>query len=330
MKRMLFGMLVCLALYAQDYRLGDGLAIGKTGVFAGGYFSLNYWQNDARTRQLTFDDAALMLYGGRAAWRFMAEAELSDAYERRWGVGEGESTDWRVHAERMYLRYEPSETLRLTLGKFNTPYGFWNLMPINVLRDTTSNPRVVETVLPRFTTGGSLRIGSVCSGSTLSLLVQASKDLDHAFNGDDHYNNYDVDAHLGGVYFYEHSRWKMRLNAGAYRERREDETWLYAYGGIRYAARKWTLMAETGYRRDEDAVRSGFGAYIQGAYRFLPKHAGIVRLETVTDYVPDSDDAIVVAGYTYRPLFPVACKLEYQHHERNDESRLLTSFSMLF
>ncbi len=334
----IFGTLFWLAavptvpLRAEEYRLGEGLQLGDSPVYLGGYFSLNYWHNLKETSQLTFDDAALMLYGGRGHWSFMAEAELSDAYEHRWGYSEEEKTDWTVHAERLYGRYEAGECFRMTLGKFNTPYGFWNLMPINVLRDTTSSPRVVETIAPRFTTGADIRFGFGDAGA-FSVLLQENKDLDYYINGDNHYNNFDIDNHFGIGYLFDRGTWRFRLNGGYYSERVEDEHWIYGYAGFEYFRPGWHVLSEAGYKHndeDDSVPRSSFGAYVQATRTLWEKHDAILRLEATTDYIENSDDRFAVFGYTYRPLFPVALKAEYQYHSREDSDRLVFSLSMLF
>ena len=60
------------------------------------------------------------------------------------------------------------------------------------------------------------------------------------------------------------------------------------------------------------------------------RHFAVLRLETVTEYVENSQDHVAVFGYTYRPVFPVALKAEYQWHSRENSDKLMVSLSMLF
>ncbi len=313
---------------ADDYRLGEGVQIGRMPLYLGGYFSLDYWNNFKGTSEVSLDDLAVMLYGGEGAWSALAEIEWSDLYRRRFGYGAQTETDTTLHAERVYVQYEPSEVLRVTGGKFNTPVGYWNRMPINVLRDTTSSPKIVDDIFPRFTTGAdaTMRFGVL----SVNLLLQVTQDLDTAFNGDDPYNNFDIERQSGIGAAGEWNAWSCGLNAGQYEERIEEETWNYLYASAQYRTPRTRIMAEAGYRRNEANSRSNAGAYIQGTQQFFERHYAVLRLEYTTDYIDRSEDSIAVVGYTYRPLFPVALKGEYQFHSRENEDILMISFSMLF
>lgn len=316
------------ALEAEGYRLGEGVQLGETPVYLGGYFSLDYWHNLKGTSELQLEGASIMLYGGKEAWSFMVETEFSDVYRRRFGFNSETTSDLTPHAERVYVRYEPSEHFQATVGKFNTPVGYWNLMPINVLRDTTSSPRIVSLIFPRFTTGVDL---SVSEGVfSFNVLGQATPDLDTAFNDDEPYNNFDIEKQVGLGVRTNLSLWSFGVNAGGYEERIEEEKWGYLYASAEYRTEKTHVMAETGYRRNEKNIRSNFGAYIQGTRLIVPRHYAVARLEYTTEFVERSEDSIAVFGYTYRPLYPIAFKGEYQFHSRENEDQLIVSFSMLF
>ncbi len=333
--RYFFGKSVVLPLLffvqanAAGYTMGEGVQLGESPVFLGGYFSMDYWHNLKGTSELALDDAAVMLYGSRGAWSAMAELEFNDAYRKRWGFEEETVTDLTLHVERTYIRYEPDEHYRVTLGKFNTPYGFWNLMPINVLRDTTSDPKVVERIVPRFTTGADFDI-TQCQAGRFTLMAQVTRDLDYIVGNALPYNNFDVDHHFALAYRYAFGSWTLRGNGGYYHNNAEDEQWLYGYGGARYDGEAWRLLAEAGYKVSQNGERSTFGAYMQATRRMFERHFAVLRLETVTEYVENSQDHVAVFGYTYRPVFPVALKAEYQWHSRENSDKLMVSLSMLF
>lgn len=313
----------------NSYRLGEGMQIAGTPIYLGGYASFNYWNNFKGTGELSLDDAALMLYGGEGAWSFMSEVEMQDVYVHRWGFAAEERHDFALHAERIYARYEPVAWFRTLIGKFSAPIGVWNLMPINVLRDTTSSPKVVEEIFPRFVTG--LEMDLVSEGEAeVILLAQATQDLDRAFNPDNPYINIDIDRHAGLGLLLPSEAWRLRINGGYYSERVEAQKWWYAYVGAAYEDERFGMLAEAGYRRSTDGLRSTFGAYWQGRAEVVQKHFAVVRLETVTDYVRNSDDTFAVFGYTYRPRYPMALKAEYQRHSRAHEDVGMCSFSILF
>ena len=320
--------LFSLALHAGDYRIGEGVELGESPFYLGGYFSLQYWHNFKGTSEAALDDIAILLYGSEGAWNLMGEVEWSDVYRERFGFRAGRSDDLTPHAERVYAEYEPSEYFRTTLGKFNTPVGYWNRMPINVLRDTTSSPGVVSQIFPRFTTGADLRV--MRDGMAFNVLAQVTPDLDTAFNPDDFYNNFDIRRQVGIGMEYEPGPWSFGVNAGGYEERIEDEEWGYLYASAQYRTERTRILAETGYRRNADNVRSYYGAYAQLTQALTPRHFAVVRLEDMTEYIEGSEDGIAIFGYTYRPIFPVALKGEYQLHSRENGDLLLVSFSMLF
>lgn len=318
---------VC-AFAQEGYRLGDGLQLGWLPLYIGGYFSLDYWHNLKGTSELKLDEASVMLYGSQGNWSAMTEVEFSDAYRHRFGFNGETTSDLTPHAERVYLRYEPSEFLRVTAGKFNAPVGYWNRMPINVLRDTTSSPRIVETIFPRFATGLDLKVSS--EGLSANVLLQVTPDLDRAFNEEGLYNNFDIEKQAGGGINLAYEQWSAGLNTGGYEERTEEERWGYLYASAAYRSEDTHVMVETGYRRNENNVRSNFGGYVQGTQRFATRHFAVMRLEYTTGFVENSEDSSAVIGYVYRPLYPVAFKGEYQFHSRENADRLIVSFSMLF
>lgn len=313
---------------AEEYRLGEGVALEGTPLYLGGYFSLDYYHDLNGSSEAAVDDLALMLYGGEGAWSGMVEVEWSDLYYRRFGISGGGAWETRPHAERVYVRYEPSESLRTTVGKFNTPVGYWNRMPINVLRDTTSSPQVVYDIFPRFTTGmdAALRYG----GLSINVLLQGTRDLDAVFNGSNLYNNFDVDKGAGLGLAWDNGAWSAELNAGGYDEYNTTQKWGYAYASAQYWEGDTHIMAECGYRRNRERARSNLAAYLQLTERFLQRHYAVVRGEYVSDYLPGSEDTALILGYTYRPLFPVAFKAEYQLHSRHADDKAVFSFSVLF
>lgn len=323
-------MMLCTPQMLADepYRLGDGLCLGATPLYLGGYFSLDYWHNLKGSSEVRLDDVSVMLYGEYRGWSAMAEVEFRDAYRRRFGFNAETTTDLTPHAERVYVRYEPSQYFQMTAGKFNTPVGYWNLMPINVLRDTTSSPRIVEAIFPRFTTGLDVKYSD--EHLRIGLLAQATPDLDSVFNEKDAYNNFDIEKQvgIGGEFLWE--ALAFGVNAGGYEERIEEEKWGYLYASLQYRSERTRILGETGYRRNEKNMRSNFGGYLQGTQRIYRKHFAILRAEYTTEYAENSEDSSAIVGYVYRPLFPVAFKGEYQFHSRGNEDQLMVSFSMLF
>ena len=112
-----------------------------------------------------------------------------------------------------------------------------------------------------------------------------------------------------------------------------DERTRFAQGNIKYDNGSLLLSAEaiaakTDYRSAKsDLTLSG---YIQSVYRFSPQHALVGRYEYYDDQHRDYKDHIGVFGYSYRPIYPISIKGEYQWHSQQNENRTLLSFSVLF
>jgi len=325
----MFITLFPLILLSAEYRLGEGLQIADTPVYVGGYSSLNYTDELNGSRSLTFDDIALMVYAQQGAWSFMGEAEMNDVYYNQFELNEDTNSSFEVHAERIYVRYEPSDTWRSTLGKFNSPIGFWNLMPINVLRSTTSSPLITEQVFPRFTTGASIDL-TLQEKHRLTLLLQATPDLDTLFHDNRAYNNFNIDQHFALGYREHFEQLTLRFNAGYFRERIDHTAWFYGYMALKYNTPLWEVMGEAGYRKGADSAQKVLGGYVQIMRTVFDKHQLIVRAEGADDDTLNKNDNLLLFGYTYRPLYPVALKSEFQWHPKNNETELLLSVSVLF
>ncbi len=325
----IFITLFPLLLLSAEYRLGEGLQIAESPLYLGGYFSLDYSDELNGSRSLTFNDIALMLYGQEGAWSFMGEAEMNDVYYNQFERNEDTNSSFEVHAERVYVRYQPSDTWRNTLGKFNSPVGFWNLMPINVLRATTSSPLITKQVFPRFTTGLGIDF-TVQEAHRLTLLLQATPDLDTLFHDTRAYNNFDIDQHFALGYRERFEQLTLRFNAGYFRERLDQTAWYYGYMALKYNSSLWEILAEAGYRKGADSSQRVLGGYLQVARTVFDNHQLIVRAEGADDDTLNKNDNLLLFGYTYRPLYPVALKSEVQWHPQNNATELIFSVSVLF
>ena len=327
--RFFLSLFLITDLYAVDYNFGEGLQLGETPLYLGGYFSVDYANRLKNSSEVTLDDMAIMLYGEEGAWRFMSELEVNDMYHKVFGENASTEHSYKVHAERVYLSYEPNDILRTTLGKFNSPIGFWNMVPINVLRDTTSNPIVTRTIFPRFTTGLDLDI-TVGKHHELTLLLQATPDLDTLFHNDNPYNNFDIDRHVALGYRYDLGDFTAKVNRGYFRERNIIESWYYGYLALKYEYINFKAMGEYGYRQNREGGEVISSGYLQGVYSLNIQHQLIARLESVENEWINDETSFWLAGYTYRPFASMALKAEYQRDFSSEIQKALLSFSILF
>jgi len=321
--------LILNSLHAQEeYALGEGYQVGELPIYLGGYFSLDYRKKDEEDRYRV-DDIAFMSYGGNDTISYMIELEFKEFYVYTDGDnGYDTQQDNRLYIERLYVDYNINDNYQIRLGKFNTPVGFWNLMPINVLRATTSSPVSTEIIFPQYTTGVDASYTSFkTSEFRLDAIIQNNPPID------DDYNNYDIDKHFALGVSYERNDLTLKLNGG-YFSKRDDyyadvDNFTYTLISSEYAHDDYQILAEVGAQRSEDGDHN-YAGYLQGLYRLTQKHIAIMRLESYKDDIENVHDDIAIVAYTYRPLYALALKTEYQQHTKNNENQFLVSFSVLF
>jgi hypothetical protein len=337
-------LLLLSSLYAEEeYQLGEGMQVASLPLFVGGYFSSDY-RNMNNENRYTFDDLAVMGYGNYEKFSYMAEFEYKSFYvETHTSDTSNITRDTKIHTERIYLDYKLDENYMFRMGKYNNPIGFWNLLPVNVLRDTTSSPMSTNILFPKFTTGAAASYSSYNGAETkIDLMLQNNNDLDA------NYNNYTVDRHYGFNLSYEKDDYTIKLNGGYFRnimsyspaEPNEpdeiheplihpEDLYYFLLSG-KYDTQKYQFLSEIGTQRKKDEHTTNYAGYIQGLYRFTEQHVGIVRLESYDDKLHNKNDDMAIVGYTYRPIYPVAIKSEYQFHSLSVENQFLFSLSMMF
>lgn len=313
----------------EEYQLGSGKQLARLPLCIGGYFSLTYAQTQ-QYQEYKADDVALLAYGEHEALSYLAEVEFKELYVERDFKSSKRyiKRDYEPYMERLYLDYTFDERFKVRLGKFNSAVGFWNLLPINVLRDTTSSPKFVYTLFPRFSTGMHATYAHSASNETIvDATFQNNNDLDSQYNNfiaDKHYA-FGFATHLDSIalklntgYFCAPS--EQRINGGAY----------YATASLRYENDAYVIMAEGGVQKAKIESDISYALYLQALYRVDHHNALVMRLESYESKIEQNQDNIAIIGYTYRPLYLIALKAEYQWHKESLENQFLGSFSVLF
>lgn len=72
------------------------------------------------------------------------------------------------------------------------------------------------------------------------------------------------------------------------------------------------------------------GGYLQASYPLSDKHTFVSRYEYFDDNDVIGKDQLFLFGYSYRPIYPVSIKAEYQWHEQSEQNKFLASFSVIF
>ncbi len=328
---LLLSMLLTSSLWASDteYQLGNGYQIGDLPLYLGGYFSLEYAHKYGKERTLELNELALMLYGEKDRFSYMLELEGEDVYSESFGDGPHRRHQDRIHLERLYLGYSLDEHYDLKAGKFNSMIGLWNQNPINVLRDTSSNPAVTEYIFPKFVTGLELKYQGFSEDMfSFTLMAQESEDMDELINRDEVYNNFDTDRHYGLGLSFLTDVFVIQINGG-YFEVKPDTGYSYVLGAFEYSAEEFRIQGEIGSQYEDDRNRALSG-YLQGVYTIAEGHEGILRLESYDNDTYAVKDTFGIFGYTYRPHYAIAIKSEYQWHSYKQENKFLLSFSALF
>ena len=328
MRIFLILFLLSSLLYSdKEYKLGEGVQVGTLPLYLGGYISLNFLQREQQT-EYRVDDIAIMGYGNYDKFSYMLELEFKElyAYKDHHGVTSTEK-DTHLYTERVYVDYNLDENYLFRAGKYNSNIGFWNLLPINVLRETTSSPKSTYILFPKFTTGIDSSYTSYINGELkLNATLQYNEGIDES------YNNYNTDRHYGVGVSYEIDEYTFKLNGGYFHTEDDipEKNLYYMLLSAKYESDKYQILTEIGSQKTKNEYTTKYAGYIQGAYRFTSQHIAVLRAESYENKKYDDSDKLVVVGYTYRPLYPIAIKSEYQFHSKDDENQLLLSLSVLF
>lgn len=318
-----------LSLHAdEEYQLGKGVQVGSLPLYIGGYFSLDYKHTDDIDRYRV-DDLAILGYGDYEKFSYLAEFEFKEMYVETHENGVKDSTNNdKLYTERLYLDYNFNENYMLRVGKYNSPIGFWNLLPVNVLRETTSNPMSTLIIFPKFTTGLGSSYMSYGEGELkVDVMLQHNNDISYE------YNNYKIDEHYGFGVSYERDDYTLKLNGGYFHNLNNyilQDNLYYFLLSAKYESQRYQILSEIGSQKSKSDFTTDYALYVQGLYRFSEQHIGIIRVESYDDNLNATDDDMLIFGYTYRPLYPIAIKSEYQFHSQSSQNQFLFSFSVLF
>ncbi len=317
-----------LFLRADDYEMGHGLKLDEA-LNLGAYFSTDYTASEEQDR-FRIDDVALLAYGALyPKLSYMVEFEAAPLHTHDLRANNSE-TDLKFHYERMYLDYGYSEMFNFRLGKQITPIGYWNLEPINVLRDTSSSPLYSTLMFPKLLSGLDL-YGHLDEDNRFEyhLFGQFNDDID------EDYINIKNDHFLGAVLNYEYSdAIDFGGSLGEYRTKEEDTRVQFAQMNAKYDAYPFVVQTEMAYNALENKKLNSksyqFSGYAQGMYSFSLKHAVIGRYEYFDDERVSQINHIGVVGYSYRPIYSISLKAECQVNSDAHLNKSILSFSVLF
>ncbi len=308
-------------IWAEDDALQIGYRIPATPLYLGGYFSTEYLRSPHR-QIWDIDDAALMLYGEYDTFDLLSEFEIADLYKSEHGRLHHEQFNRTIHIERLYMTYYFDDLQSLRIGKFNTPVGYWNLVPINLFRETTSSPYLATAIFPKLTTGvdyhRTMRAGML---ESLDLILQKNEDFD------DTYNNFDSDSHYGVRFSFAQETLLWQFAAGTFRYHRFAYNY-YLLGAFQLEGERMDWQVEAGVRRDPRR-RWLHALYLQDVWHLGVHTDLVVRIEHYREEATDKIVMNALGGIVFRPNAKTALKAEFQTGRRF-APRTLLSISMIF
>ncbi|MDD5158150.1 hypothetical protein [Sulfurimonas sp.] len=328
MKFILFSLftIFALSLQAEPYKMGQGVKVNEM-LNIGGYFSTEFESNRS-SDSVALEDIAVIAYGDlHPMLSYLVELESAGFYRKNLS-DDSHSSDKNFHIERLYGDLWISNEVNIRFGKQIAPIGYWNREPINVLRDTTSNPLYSMLLFPRFLTGIDINgfIPKV-DGVKYHLFGQNNNDLDENYINipNTHFFGFALEKEIS-------NELSSGISIGDFIPKSSVRS-QFIQANFKYDNEVWQILAEglvakSRYSNTRDEY--AFSAYMQGMYRYTQKHAVIGRYEYFNDNRTQYEDNILTLGYSYRPWYPVSLKAEYQFHSKNDENRALISFSVLF
>ena len=332
---------------SSKYELGSGYPLLSSYLYIGGYVSLSYTYGE-KINGTSIDDFGILSYGQANSLTYLGELESINPYQYSF-ISKKTLTHTDIYIKRIFAKYDFNENIALKLGKFYTPIGLWNDIPINVLRDTTSTPLTVTTIYPMLATGLDTIVQEQFEDGllTCNALIQTTQDIHPQYNSsivDTHYAlsiSYETQNFLyklSGGYFHEQTSLRVYHDDG---DNDEDDyfnnyeisiignNYNYLLLGFKYEDDMFTLQSEIARQYHNSEVNIDYMGYIQATYRDN-KHSYTLRFEDYKDRENERHhDTFSVIAYTYRPLYPIAFKTEYQLHSIKQNNIAIFSFSIL-
>jgi len=136
-----------------SYQVGRGLRVGNTGLVLGGFTTAEAERLEGGKRSGGLDQVNFLAFIDPVPYlHLFTELELGDLAILESGQ-EGVRSGGKLEVKRLYLDFGMSDALNIRFGKFLTPIGRWNVVRIEPLLWTTSDPVIVDQVFDKTVTG---------------------------------------------------------------------------------------------------------------------------------------------------------------------------------
>jgi hypothetical protein len=313
-----------------EYRPGRGLRVGSTGLVIGGFTEVKVEDTQAAGGESSLDLLNFFLiYDFSPRFRAVAELQLRDIF-----LTNKEQTgtqDFAFDVRRLFGDYTIADALRVRVGTFLTPVGYWNLLLAPPLTWTTEAPLIVEETFFEPTTTGVMVYGSTGVGPgqlSYSLFSQVLHPLQHDPDLDPpNYTaglrlTYDLGpAWTGGATYQaaqNHSEWSQlgAVHLLGQLPRVQLLSELYVQGG--------------GLPDSPDAHATQWGTYLQGVLEVYDPFFLVGRYEHFDPPAPDPTLNLFTVGAVCKPFPFMALKVEYRFVDRDVEADPIAGFFASF
>jgi hypothetical protein len=314
---------------AIEYHTGRGLRLGRSGLTLGGFGTLNVEREEGEPTLFLLEGLNLLASFDPVDWfHAFSEVEFGDLAMIE-SDRDHVSSDANVDVERLYGDLVAGDQAAFRLGKFLTPVGRWNLIPVEPLRWTTSEPVLLERSFDDHLTGGMF-YGSVYPRSNVlsySLFAQFLPPLD----GDS--MPWTSDHSVGGRLEYGDAPGAWSAGASFLASEREGR-WNYL-GGLDGVWRRgpFELMGELAVSDGALQARRLWGFYLQGVFELCPSFYLVGRYEHFSPFGPERTVDLGDLGVAWIPWPFLHIKADYRVATRQSDlvaRGLQASISVLF
>lgn len=151
-----------------SYQAGRGLRVGNTGLVLGGFATAEVERLERGESTIGFDGVNFLAFMDPTPYLHLF-TELEIGQLAMWTSDrDGVHANPKFEINRLYADVQASDALNLRFGKFLTPVGRWNLVRIEPLLWTTSEPLIIEQGFDGTATGAMLHGSVFPRGGALS------------------------------------------------------------------------------------------------------------------------------------------------------------------
>ena len=321
-----------------DYTWGRGLSVSQNHLTIGGYMNASLDHQTAQPTNLTLNNLSLFItLSPIDSIRFFSEIELDN-----WtSLQKNRRAKDAFKVERLYVDFLATESLTVRVGKFLTPFGYWNVVHAAPLVWTVTRPLANSyQSFPTHSNGVMLSEALTFGEHSLDMSVYV-EDSTHLEPRDDKVEF----KHAAGARLHLELFEQLQLGFSylAFNKRSVENRAVNHLMGADMLWKKnnFELQMEVNYRyaRDEQGHEMQF--YVQGVAPLGGNVFAVARYEHLQGRHEIENEEmwkrntahLGVLGLAWKPYTPLIFKAEYRFGDNNERiapSGFFSSVSMLF